>query len=96
MIHHHAAFFSHLDVYKLMLEKCKDPNPGDNSGATPIHYAASKGHLVVCWFMMKKLKDKNPKNESMESLDFQAGMAFCEKVEESELPAGFSVIEKKV
>ena len=60
-----AAFQGHLEVYKLLMGKLRDKNPGNssilnNTGITPLHYAAQNGHLIVCDLIIANTPDKNP------------------------------------
>ena len=57
---HNAAKNGHLEVCRLILDRCEDQNPAGACGWTPLHYAAEKGHQEVCHLILEKCEDKHP------------------------------------
>ena len=57
---HNAATFGHYEVYRLIMSKTKNKNPGDMCGRTAFHAAAAKGHIELCKLIMDQIAKKNP------------------------------------
>ena len=52
---HTAAWYGHLDVYKLISKYVKNKNPASGvDGATPLHFAAQQGQLHMCRYLIEK------------------------------------------
>ena len=52
---HTAAWYGHLDVYKLISKYVKNKNPASGvDGATPLHFAAQQGQLNMCKYLIEK------------------------------------------
>ena len=58
---HWAAQKGHTDIFMLLFERTKDPNPDSNQG-TPLHDAATFGHLSICQAIVDRVKDVDPED----------------------------------
>ena len=47
-------------LFKEASVRCKDMNPVNNYGKTPIHFATKSGHLDICKFIIEKVTLNNP------------------------------------
>ena len=56
---HELAWYGHLEMCGLMLEKVDNNSPQCVYGSTPFDFAVSKGRVEVCRLLMKYI-DKNP------------------------------------
>ena len=54
----------HLEVCRIILERCEDKNPADEDGETPLHRAAEWGRLEVCRLILERCEDPNPADET--------------------------------
>ena len=52
-----------VDIVHMILEVCKDKNPKDSGGQTPLHTSAIEGHSKIVQMILHVAEDKNPKDE---------------------------------
>ena len=64
---HIASRTGQLEVFRLILERCEDKNPADDSGQTPLHIAAERGCLDLCGLILERCGDKSPTDEDGET-----------------------------
>ena len=54
---HIAAYFGHVEIVKLLLERGANPNAKNNIGRTPLHYAAQEGCVDVVRVLLERGAD---------------------------------------
>ena len=54
---HIAAKFCVTILFKEVSVRCKDMNPVNNHGETPLHCATKNGHLDICKFIIVTLNN---------------------------------------
>ena len=63
-----------MDKRFLESEKCKDKNPKDIFGTTPLHLAAEHGRVGVFQLILRNVEEKSPKdNHEKIPIDYADG-----------------------
>ena len=57
----------HVQICEFILINCKEKNPANDRGETPLHLAAQEGYLSLCEVMLKFASDKSPRNDKGET-----------------------------
>ena len=58
----HAAWFGHIDVMRILIDKGADVNAKNKNGATALILAADKGNAEIVSFLIDKGADVNAKD----------------------------------